>query len=115
LPLGARSKFHLIESMKTFQTENGERWVATAAREDTDRHHGVWYLIFHREGDLRQPVAVGEVRWQTRATAERTLRTMSEFELRRRLTSALARHAAGLGPTPVEGRTDRNRTNVNAG
>jgi hypothetical protein len=26
-----------------------------------------------------------EVRWQTRASAERTLATMSEFELRRRL------------------------------
>ena len=102
--------------MKTFKAENGETWVAGAAREDTERHHGVWYLVFHREGESdRLPVA--EVRWQTRATAERTLRTMSEFELRRRLNSAIARHTAGLGPTPVEGedRAARNRTSVNAG
>jgi hypothetical protein len=103
--------------MRTFQTENGERWVASAAREHTERHHGVWYLVFHREGDITHRLPVSEVRWQTRATAERTLRTMSEFELRRRLQSALARHAAGLGPTPAEGegRVERGRTNVNAG
>jgi hypothetical protein len=103
--------------MKSFASENGERWVASAAREDTDRHHGIWYMIFHREGDIRERVPVGEVRWQTRATAERTLRTMSDFELRRRLQSALARHSAGLGSTPVEGegRVERGRTNVNAG
>jgi hypothetical protein len=103
--------------MKTFQSEAGESWVATATREDTDRHHGVWYLIFHRADDFSAHLPVEEVRWQTRATAERTLRTMSDFELRRRLQSATARYANGLGPTPVEGegRPERGRTNVNAG
>lgn len=103
--------------MKSFQTENGERWVAGAAREDTERHHGVWYMVFHREGNVSERLPVGEVRWQTRATAERTLLTMSDFELRRRLQSAIARHEAGLGPTAVEGegRVDRTRTNANAG
>ena len=103
--------------MKTFRAENGEAWVASAEREHTERHHGVWYLVFHREaaGSARLPMY--EVRWQTRATAERTLLTMSDFELRRRLKSAIARQAAGLGPTPyvdaiAPGRTP---TDVNAG
>jgi hypothetical protein len=91
--------------MKTFRADNGENWVASAEREDTERHHGIWFLIFHRAGDSAERLPVFEVRWQTRATAERTLLTMSDFELRRRLKSALARHAAGLGPTAVEGET----------
>ena len=103
--------------MKTFTDDSGQRWVAGAARERTERHHGIWYLVFHPEGNVARPLEVAEVRWQTRATAERTLRTMSDFELRRRLQSALARHAAGLGATEAEGeaRVERERTNVNAG
>lgn len=103
--------------MKVFKDEAGQSWVATAAREDTERHHGVWYLIFHPEGQPDRQLDVSEVRWQTQATGARTLRTMSDFELRRRLQSAVARHASGLGPTPVEGegRVPRERTNANAG
>jgi hypothetical protein len=101
--------------MKTFKAENGETWVAGAAREHTDRHHGVWYLVFHREGEAGDRLPMDEVRWQTRATAERTLRTMSDFELRRRLTAAIARHAAGLGPTAVEGEIAQPRQPANAG
>jgi hypothetical protein len=103
--------------MKTFRDENGQSWVATATREDTERHHGTWFLIFHPEGDLKRRLDVGEVRWQTRATAERTLLTMSEFELRRRLHSALVRHSTRVGPTGIEGegQVPRGRTNVNAG
>lgn len=103
--------------MKEFKDENGGTWVASAARENTERHHGVWYLIFHPAGDASNPLAVDEVRWQTEATAARTLRTMSEFELRRRLKSAIARNEPGEGPTPVEGegRPARERPNVNAG
>ena len=87
--------------MKTFQNDAGERWVATAEREDTERHHGAWFMVFHRELDSSDRVPVGEVRWQTSATAERTLKTMSDFELRRRLQSALERHHTGLGPSTV--------------
>ena len=103
--------------MKEFKDEQGRSWVATALRETTERHHGVWYLVFHPSGDPARHLDVDEVRWQTEATAARTLRTMSEFELRRRLKTAVARHEPGEGPTPVEGegRPARGRTNVNAG
>lgn len=103
--------------MKTFRADDGEAWVASAERERTERHHGIWFLVFHREGDPAHRLPLFEVRWQTRATAERTLLTMSDFELRRRLKSAVARHMGGLGPTPVEGETAvrRDQVNVNAG
>lgn len=102
--------------MKTFKAENGDTWVAAAAREETARHHGTWYLVLYREGAPSDRLAVAEVRWQTRATADRTLRTMSDFELRRRLNSAIERHTPGPGSTAAEGadRAERTRTSVNA-
>ncbi len=79
--------------MVTFQDASGVRWVAGAREEDTPRHHGRWYLILHPEGEPDAVLALPEVRWQTRATAERTLETMSVFELRRRLDIARRRAA----------------------
>jgi hypothetical protein len=103
--------------MKKFTAENGETWVAGAAREDTDRHHGVWYLVFQKDGSPGERLPVEEVRWQTQATADRTLRTMSDFELRRRLNSAIARYEHSTGPTAAEGehKAPRQATNINAG
>ncbi len=79
--------------MVTFQDKAGTRWVAGAREEETPRHHGRWYLILHPEAEPDAVLALPEVRWQTRATAERTLETMSVFELRRRLEIALRRAA----------------------
>ena len=78
--------------MKTFSDKDGREWVATAREEDTPRHHGRWYLVLHPSGAEDQPLAVPEIRWKTRHTAERTLGTMSDFELRRRLRIATRRH-----------------------
>ncbi len=77
--------------MRTFQSEDGERWVAGAREEHTPRHHGRWYMILHPERDEASVLTLPEVRWQTRASAERTLETMSLFELRRRLSIAQRR------------------------
>lgn len=79
--------------MRTFQSETGDRWVAGAREEDTPRHHGRWYMILHPESQPDTVLPLPEVRWQTRATAERTLATMSLFELRRRLDIARRRAA----------------------
>ncbi|MEN8375378.1 MAG: hypothetical protein ABFS34_08015 [Gemmatimonadota bacterium] len=78
--------------MKTFEFADGETWTATAREEDTPRHHGRWYLVFEAADGAAYPM--GEVRWQTRSSAERTLRTMSEAELRRRLAGLLERAGA---------------------
>ena len=77
--------------MKRFTDEEGRPWVATALEEDTPRHHGRWYMVLHPE-DGGPELMLPEVRWQNRHTAERTLLTMSDFELRRRLRMASRRH-----------------------
>lgn len=77
--------------MRSFKDENGRVWIATALEEETPRHHGRWYLVFHPEGQPDAVRPVPEVRWKTRASAERTVRTMSETELRRRLRAARER------------------------
>lgn len=71
--------------MRTFADESGKTWVASVREENSPRHHGRWYLVFHADGDPGKPLGMPEVRWQTRPSAERTLDTMSIFELRRRL------------------------------
>jgi hypothetical protein len=81
--------------MRPFTDEAGAAWIATAREEQSPRHHTRWYLVFHPEGDDSHAVPLAEVRWQTFPTATRTLRTMSVFELRRRLEIARQR-AAGL-------------------
>lgn len=78
--------------MKHFKDEQGRGWVATALEEDTARHHGRWYLVIRPEDGTDPELMLPEVRWQSRHSAERTLATMSEFELRRRLRMAARRH-----------------------
>lgn len=78
--------------MRAFTDESGREWIATAIEEDTPRHHGRWYLVFHPATAETPLLSMPEVRWQTRATAERAIRTMSLFELQRRVAS-LARRA----------------------
>jgi hypothetical protein len=102
--------------MKTFTDESGSSWVASAREEDTPRHHTRWYLTF--EGPDGSVFPTPEVRWQTRATAERTLLTMSDFELRRRLHIVRERALLERGASPAEGappESQRDRTSANAG
>lgn len=77
--------------MKRFTDEEGRPWVATALEEDTPRHHGRWYMVLQAE-EGGPELMLPEVRWHNRHTAERTLLTMSDFELRRRLRMASRRH-----------------------
>lgn len=99
--------------MKQFTDDRGEQWLATAIEEVTHRHHGTWYLVFHPVADPQRRYAMPEVRWQTAATAARTLKTMSDFELRRRLNSMLVRQ--GNVGRDGEVKAIRADTNVNAG
>jgi hypothetical protein len=102
--------------MKSFAEESGTQWVASAREEDTPRHHGRWYLVFEAADGSMLPMP--EVRWQTRATAERTLLTMSDFELRRRLHIVRERALLEHGASPDSGaqpESQRVRTSANAG
>lgn len=80
--------------MRPFTDEQGRAWVAGAMEEDTPRHHGRWYLVFHPADAETPRLDVPEVRWQSRGEAERTLATMSLFDLRRRLVGAQLRAGA---------------------
>jgi hypothetical protein len=97
--------------MRNFTDDVGGEWTAAAQEEDTPRHHGRWYLVFHTAGSDDVLLPMPEVRWQTSASARRTLRTMSQFELRRRLAAVQVR--AELPPTADV--TAQGRVNGNAG
>jgi hypothetical protein len=124
-------------AMKSFTDESGAAWTADAEEEQTPRHHGRWFLVFRPadhmgsadgvsatgsatpEGNTAQErFAMPEVRWQTRATAHRTLQSMSEFELRRRLNIVRERALLAAGASPADGEPPeslRRRTNASAG
>ena len=74
--------------MRNFLDDQGREWTATAREESTPRHHGRWYLAFHPAADAAALLPLPEIRWQTEQSAARTLRTMSEFALLRRLLAA---------------------------
>lgn len=92
--------------MKRFVDDDGSVWVATVEREQTPRHHGRYFLVFQRE-DGSGRLAMPEVRWGTAQSAERILRTMSDFELKRRLQIVRTRNASNDGPSPEAGRIPR--------
>jgi hypothetical protein len=104
--------------MKSFQDETGNPWVASAREEQTPRHHGRWYLVIHPAGQPERLRPMAEVRWQSRASAQRTLATMSDFELRRRLHVLLEREGVEAGGSPDGGASPgalRVRTSASAG
>lgn len=102
--------------MKSIVDESGVDWTATAREEKTPRHHGRWYLVFESADGRVLPMP--EVRWQTRVTAQRTLLTMSDFELLRRLHIVRERALLEHGASPEDGATATSvgaRVNASAG
>ncbi len=83
--------------MREFADENGRIWVGTIQEEAGMDYKGRFYFVFRPDGpdgeDDGDRVSLTDVRWNSKRTAARTLRTMSDVELRRRLRSALGRSA----------------------
>lgn len=78
--------------MREFTDRDGNAWTATVEREEGPDYKGRYYLVFRRTGeDAAEELPVLDVRWNSERTARRTLQTMSPFELRRRLRSAVGR------------------------
>lgn len=78
--------------MREFADENGQVWVGTIQEESGDDYKGRFYFVFREESESEgSVVSLTDVRWNSERTAERTLRTMSDVELRRRLRSARGR------------------------
>lgn len=78
--------------MRRFRDHEGDVWVASVAEEEGGDYKGRFYFVVDGEGDHEgRRVSLTDVRWNSSRTAERTLATMSEVELRRRLRSARGR------------------------
>lgn len=80
--------------MREFADAEGRRWIANVRAEQGPDYKGRYVLVLRpaeRAGDDVEVAELPEVRWNSERTARRTLETMSEVELRRRLRMALGR------------------------
>ncbi|MBW3535234.1 MAG: hypothetical protein KY453_08480 [Gemmatimonadetes bacterium] len=79
--------------MREFEDEQGRAWVADVRERPSQDYKGRYYFaLAPRDGGEADVVALLDVRWNSERTARRTLETMSDVELRRRLRSARGRH-----------------------
>jgi hypothetical protein len=77
--------------LRDFTDAEGRRWTASAREEKGTDYKGRFHLVLTPQDGEGDSVALEDVRWNSERTAGRTLDTMSEVELRRRLRSALGR------------------------
>ena len=81
--------------MRTFEDQSGSAWTADVHTEDSPDYKGRYFFVF-KGGDGRS-YALQDVRWNSERTAQRTLDTMAEAELKRRLRTAMARGTSPVG------------------
>ena len=81
--------------MREFADGAGARWIATVQERPGPDYKGRYFFYLEPQ-DGGEGVALVDVRWNSERTAQRTLETMSEVELRRRLRSALGRGAGAV-------------------
>lgn len=77
--------------MREFTDEGGAAWMGTVQEEGGTDYKGRFFLVLEPVGE-GDPVSLRDVRWNSARTARRTLETMSEVELRRRLRVARGRN-----------------------
>ena len=87
--------------MRRFLDPEGDAWVATVRSEAGLDFKGRYHLYFHPESAEDEGCDLLDVRWNSEGTAQRTLATMSDVELRRRLRSARGRLHASKVPTSL--------------
>lgn len=78
--------------MREFSDAEGRPWTASVKEEAGVDYKGRFYLVLTK--DTGGEISLVDVRWNSERTAQRTLRTMSVVELRRRLRSAVGRGTA---------------------
>ena len=85
--------------MRTFQDASGRTWIATVRARPGHDYKGRYSFVFALEGDDGdEPIELVDVRWNSLRTAQRTLATTSDVELRRRLRSARGRASSRAFP-----------------
>ena len=77
--------------MREFKDEAGRTWRATIEGRAGVDYQGRFHFVAEPADGSGSRVELEDVRWNSEATARRTLETMSEVELRRRLRSARGR------------------------
>ena len=81
--------------MREFTDSDGRAWVASAVEEQGIDYTGRYHMVLGpAAGTDAGDLPLHDVEWNSERTALRSLATMSVVELRRRLRSALGRHAA---------------------
>ncbi len=78
--------------MREFVDGSGAAWVASVRERPGPDYKGRYFFFLEPDGG-GDGLALLDVRWNSERTARRTLETMSDVELRRRLRSALGRGA----------------------
>lgn len=85
--------------MRTFQDESGRTWIATVRERPGHDYKGRYSFVFAPEGqEDGELIELADVRWNSFRTAQRTLATTSDVELRRRLRSARGRASSRAFP-----------------
>ena len=78
--------------MRQFLDQDGNSWIATAKEESSVDYKGRYYMYLHEEDQQGgQGYKLLDIRWNGKEVAKRTLQTMSDVELRRRLRTARGR------------------------
>jgi hypothetical protein len=83
--------------MREFKDESGVAWEATVGFREGPDFKGRYFFVARPVSGEGPEVILSDVRWNTEKTARRTLETMSDVELRRRLRSARGRAPARSG------------------
>lgn len=78
--------------MREFVDASGKPWVANVAEDAGGDYKGRFFMVMGA-ADGSESASLTDVRWNSLRTAHRTLATMSDVELRRRLRSATGRAA----------------------
>lgn len=84
--------------MREFEDSQSGAWTATVEEETGTDYKGRYHLVFTPSGGDGEALPMIDVRWNTERTARRTLETMSEVELRRRLRQARGRQSRPVSP-----------------
>jgi len=78
--------------MREFEDESGSVWLASVRERAGDNYKGRFgFQVSERDGHRGEGFSVEEVRWNSPSTAQRSLSTMAEKELRRLLRIARGR------------------------
>lgn len=78
--------------VREFRDGRGRDWIAgVKARPGLDFKGRFFFVARPKDGQPAEEAWLEDVRWNSEETAERSLKTMSGVELRRRLRSAIGR------------------------